>query len=136
MNLIVPSEQEYNHDLSQRVFINQDFEIPVKIEKSGLANLSNYPEVSFTLSGPGFDNPQKLEVLLADYINLNSNGEDVVNIEIDAISTAGEYRLDIGVDSNNYINETNENDNCSFIDFNVDRRKSLSPAIYLLLNSN
>jgi len=136
LNLIVPSEQEYNHDLSQRVFINQDFEIPVKIEKSGLANLTNYPEVSFVLSGPEFEKPQKLDLLWADYANLNSNGEDIVNIEIDAISTAGEYRLDICVDSSNYIDETSENDNCSFIEFNVDRRKSLSPAIYLLLNSN
>ena len=117
LNLIVPYEQEYIHDQTKRVFINQDFEIPVKIEKSGLANLTNYPEVSFVLSGPEFENPQKLNLLWADYANLNSNGEDILNVKFDAISTVGDYRLEICVDSSGYITETNENDNFNFIDF-------------------
>ena len=136
LNLSVPFDQEYIRDKTKSVFVDQTIEIPVTINKSGQDALVYYPEASLTLSGPEFQTPQVLVPLSADIFDLNADGKDVLMVQIDPINSPGDYYLNICVDSQDFITETNEDDNCDYIYFMVKKRKSLTPIINLLLQSN
>jgi hypothetical protein len=136
LNLSVPFDQEYIRDKTKSVFVDQIIELPVAVNKSGQDALVYYPEVSLTLSGPEFQTPQNLIPLSADIFDLNTNGEDILTVQIDSINNSGDYYLEVCVDPQNYITETNENDNCNYIHFVVKKRKSLIPITNLLLQSN
>jgi len=136
LNLSVPFDQEYIRNKTKTVFVGQTIEIPITINKSGQDSLAYYTEVSLTLSGPEFQTPQILIPLSADILDLNTNGEDILTVQIDSIDNSGDYYLEVCVDPQDYITETNEDDNCNYVYFVVKKRKTLTPIINLLLQSN
>ena len=136
LNLSVPSDQKYIEDAVKNVFIGQAVEIPVVVLKSGQDTLTSYPGVSLVLSGPAFQNPQTLTSMSADYSDLNDDGEDILTVQISSISTPGDYYLKVCIDPQEYITETNEDDNCNYVHFVVEKKKVLNPINYLLLQGN
>lgn len=135
LNLSIPYDQEYIRNAIKTFFVNESIEIPIQINKSGQDALVQYPEVALTLLGPEFQNPRNLISLSADIFKLNTNGEDRVIAKIDPINTPGDYFLEIEVDPQQLITETNEQDNFNLIQFIVKKRSSLAPIINLILQS-
>ena len=136
LNLSVPSDQRYVGDAIKNVFTGKAIEIPVVVQMSGQDTIVSYPDISLVLTGPEFQSPQTLTSMSANYSDLNADGEDVLTVQISSINIPGDYYLKVCIDPQEYITETNENDNCNYVHFVVKKRKSLAPINYLLFQSN
>lgn len=112
-------------------------DLEIQVAKSGLANLTGNPQITYLLYGPSHVGAQTLSTVSASKDTLNSAGNAQLEFSTTAPATEGVYNINICVDPQDYIDETGETDNCEAVHFIVKGRdKKCNPATLLFFNGN